>query len=329
MNKGFTLIELLAVVILLSVLSGVVLFSLGNSLNNSKNKLTDNQISTIEKAAQVYYLNEGINSEKYNFNKTKSCVNLEYLIKNGYIDDDKVIDMANNKELNVEVTYNANQYNYRYKDGECPITACKVVKGDGTKIGDEIECTGEYFYVIEIKEDIISMLAKYNLNVGDNAYPEGKLDVQNENVIGQKQDMVTYGNMAFSTSNYWIDQSTSTYNSKYTQEESGYYYVYDENSNLYEYVENYETYLKQNGVDSAKATLISRTQLKKLGCTDENGGSCKSSQYSWVYNTSYWSGTTNGFMWYVHGNGSFLNTSYSSDYAYGVRPVVNISVDEL
>lgn len=48
--------------------------------------------------------------------------------------------------------------------------ACKVVTGDGTNIGDEIQCGTENFYVISNDGANIKMLAKYNLYVGNTYY---------------------------------------------------------------------------------------------------------------------------------------------------------------
>ena len=43
---------------------------------------------------------------------------------------------------------------------------CKVLNGDG-KVGSELVCGTEHFYIVENKNNTISMLAKYNLLVGD------------------------------------------------------------------------------------------------------------------------------------------------------------------
>lgn len=44
---------------------------------------------------------------------------------------------------------------------------CNVISGDGTKIGDEITCGTEHFYVISNDGKNIKMLSKYNLLVGE------------------------------------------------------------------------------------------------------------------------------------------------------------------
>ena len=44
---------------------------------------------------------------------------------------------------------------------------CSIVKGSGKDIGDEIKCGTESFYIVYSGQNEISMLAKYNLFVGD------------------------------------------------------------------------------------------------------------------------------------------------------------------
>ncbi len=45
--------------------------------------------------------------------------------------------------------------------------SCKVISGDGTNIGDEIQCGTENFYVLSNDGKEIKMLAKYNLYIGE------------------------------------------------------------------------------------------------------------------------------------------------------------------
>lgn len=45
--------------------------------------------------------------------------------------------------------------------------SCKIVSGTGNDIGDEIKCGTESFYIVSTTDDTVSMLAKYNLMVGD------------------------------------------------------------------------------------------------------------------------------------------------------------------
>ena len=50
----------------------------------------------------------------------------------------------------------------------CNAKSCTIISGSGLNIGDEIDCSGERFYIIKNEEDSVKALAKYNLNVGDN-----------------------------------------------------------------------------------------------------------------------------------------------------------------
>ena len=43
---------------------------------------------------------------------------------------------------------------------------CDVISGNGKDIGSEIACGAEHFYIIDNKNNELSLLAKYNLNVG-------------------------------------------------------------------------------------------------------------------------------------------------------------------
>ncbi len=44
---------------------------------------------------------------------------------------------------------------------------CTVVRGDGKSLGSEMICGTEHFYIISNKDNTLSLLSKYNLNVGD------------------------------------------------------------------------------------------------------------------------------------------------------------------
>ena len=50
----------------------------------------------------------------------------------------------------------------------CKANECSVISGTGKEIGDEIDCSGERFYIVRDNGNTISAIAKYNLNVGDN-----------------------------------------------------------------------------------------------------------------------------------------------------------------
>ena len=194
-----------------------------------------------------------------------------------------------------------------------------VVSGDGTQTSDEICIGEECFYVMYSDETTVTMLAKYNLYVGGEynsswtAYGEEATGKQDLNMIGYSSKGKPYkGTTKFSNTNYW-SSTVSSYPS----------YVYNENSLLYSYVENYKTYLSTLGVTPIEARLITYEELTDLRC----GGTKCTSAPSWVYATTYWSGSaiSSNSVWLVNSNGDFSSNRYFSDNNYGCRPVITIS----
>jgi len=119
--KGFTLVELLAVIVILGVLTAVTTVAVSDTIKNSKNKLTDIQIDTIEEVAEMYYLKEGMNNIDYENDTHEDCVEVSYLIDNGYFDDVKIIDASTVEEIegSVKISYKSNQYTYKYQTKSC------------------------------------------------------------------------------------------------------------------------------------------------------------------------------------------------------------------
>jgi len=119
-KSGFTLVELLAVIIILAIISTIASLLVGKTITNSTEELTEIQIKNIEEAAKTYYLKEGIAEEDYNRKNYGTCVNVSYLVENGYIDK-KVINPKNKEEItgSVSITYNSNKYRYDYQETIC------------------------------------------------------------------------------------------------------------------------------------------------------------------------------------------------------------------
>ena len=199
---------------------------------------------------------------------------------------------------------------------------------DGDKVidvGDEVTCRTESFYVMPNHEnaptgtETISMLAMYNLNVGHMSYTGGTLGIQNENVFGYKNDMSKYGTVAFSETNYWGDVTSGTF-------------VYNESTSISTYVNAYKTTLIEMGLsEDIIVTLPSYQQLtdSSIGCS-ANDNSCKSAP-SWIHLTSYWTGSAynNSTLWRLNIWGDYTYGYYSTDYRFGVRPVVIIDKAEI
>ena len=127
------------------------------------------------------------------------------------------------------------------------------------------------------------------------------------------------GTTKFSNTNYW-SSTVSSYPA----------YVYDSNSTLYSYVENYKTYLSTLGVTPTEARLITKEELEGLGCI-VSSGSCSGAP-SWVYSTSYWTGSAIGpnIVWRVSAPNFLSNGLYSNDNGainMGIRPVIEVPLE--
>ena len=207
------------------------------------------------------------------------------------------------------------------KDNGTEKKLINVISGDGTQKSDEVCIGEECFYVMYSDETTVTMLAKYNLYVGGKyigswaAYGDEATGKQDLNMIGYSYKGKPYkGTTKFSNTDYW-SSTVSSYPA----------YVYDLNSTLYSYVENYKTYLSTLGVTPSEARLITYEELTSLGCGDS---SCKTAP-SWVYATSYWSGSaySSYYVWDVNGSGNFGSNRYSYNSSGGCRPVITISKD--
>ena len=195
-----------------------------------------------------------------------------------------------------------------------------LVSGNIDEVGSEVAIGDEHFYVISSTDSTVTMLSKYNLYVGGEydgsswtAYGDEATGIQNSTMLGYVSGQtIRKGTTMFSNTNYW----SSTVSSYPT-------YVYDSNSTLYSYVENYKTYLSTLGVTPTEARLITKEELEGLGCS---GSSCKTAP-SWVYATSYWSGSakSSNYVWRVYSDGPFSNLNYSNSTRNGCRPVITIS----
>ena len=192
----------------------------------------------------------------------------------------------------------------------------RVVSGDGTKEGNEVCIKNECFYVISSTDTTVTMLAKYNLHVGNSldedlnetplASPTG---IQSELAKGVLDGEFPYiGVTAFS--------STSQKGTNYS----------DYSGSIVEgYVNSYNSYLITQGVTPIEARLITKDELIGLGCSEDDY-SCSSAP-SWVYATSYWSGSafSSSDVWHVDSFGDFDYSYYSAYHSSGCRPVITIS----
>ena len=204
-----------------------------------------------------------------------------------------------------------------------PGIKAELVSGSVDVVGSEVCIDDQCFYIISNDGSTVTMLAKYNLYVGGKyenstwtAYGEEATGRQDPTMLGYVfEQSVRNGTVNFSATKYWEEVSKGTY-------------IYDSNSLLYQYVENYKTYLESQGVVLKEARLIKYNELKSLGCS--NSSTCPSAP-SWIYGTSYWTGSfyDEDNVYAVGSRGNFGRNIYSDSSDCGVRPVVEIDIDEI
>ena len=208
----------------------------------------------------------------------------------------------------------------------------KLVSGTLTTPGSEICIKGECFYIMSNDGSTIKMLSKYNLHVGSEVISsqtgtaiENPTKIQSSTAIGYKLNKsgtsVAYpfiGTTGFSASSYWQNKVTS-----YPA------YVYDYNSIPYNHIIDYRVYLNNNGLRTNDVRLISHDELEGLGCSMAYK-TCENAP-SWIYSTSYWTGSANdsNYIWRVDTSAYYACNSYNNYFDVGVRPVVEISVNEI
>lgn len=181
------------------------------------------------------------------------------------------------------------------------------------EIGDEINITGtnENFYIIKNDGNKINALAKYNLNVGDNANLNAPLGIQDESCKGYVASGEMYGNVSFSNNNGWphendIPIDIQSYDGPVKDAINGYKEV------------------MPGGID---VRLITKFELEELGC---GSWTCINAE-PWVYSTSYWTGSSINLSdysaWHVETDAGYdLDFTYFYSGRFGVRPVIEFDI---
>ena len=197
------------------------------------------------------------------------------------------------------------------------------------EVGDIVTIGTEEFYVVKHDGSDLVLLAHYNLNVGSNKKESATEGIQDSEVKGWVSIGTKYGNVAFSSTNYWNGKVGSDYPGSYCSSNTyttgtNCAYVYDSNSNLKTYVDAYKTYLEGQGATIKEARLLRVEEAYELECG--NGAWNCNNAPSFVKETSYWLGSAFDIysVWNVRSNGYFGDSSYDTSYYCGVRPVIVI-----
>ena len=222
---------------------------------------------------------------------------------------------------------NSEIYKISYPDNKDP---------DSVTVGDIVTIEGEQFYIISNTSEKLVLLAKYNLNVGPSKNPNVPEGKQHESVRGAVGGGVTtYGTIAFSSTPYWSGKvgEGMQYPGEYCNYQTGTncVYVCDENSYIYQYLQDYKAVLNMPRIKIRLLTVQEADSLGCIRCTDTSNpnctGSCQGAP-SWLYGTRFWLGNPINFQapWVISSGGSYgASNTYSRDYLYGVRPVIEIT----
>jgi len=111
-KKGFTLVELLAVLVILGILLAIIIPTMTGIISDSKDNLHNEQAGVVEKAANMWYLESDVDLEN-----DESCkISVSYLIDNGYIEGEDIIDPKTGDPMTgyVVIKYLNKQYTYTY-----------------------------------------------------------------------------------------------------------------------------------------------------------------------------------------------------------------------
>ena len=201
----------------------------------------------------------------------------------------------------------------------------RLVNGSLDEVGSEVCIKDECFYIISNDGSTVTMLAKYNLYVGNsvdknwNVTPlTNPTGIQDETAVGYNQDEELKPIFPYIGTTAFSDTSTM-----YT------------GSIVEGYIDDYSNYLSSLGVTLIDSRLLNVEEACSLGCELLESpvgleGNCKSAP-SFVYSTSYWvifgSSSVLGELGIMYGGAASV-INISEGYNYGVRPVITIAKSE-
>ena len=185
--------------------------------------------------------------------------------------------------------------------------------GSLDELGTVVKIGTEYFYTIGNEGNNVKLLSKYNLYVG-NIVSEKNVVNPLDNPTGMQESIA----IAYKADEIYPFIGTTAFSLV-----DSYY----SGSLVENYVNVYKNLLESNfGVDIVEARLITSDEL-----TNPETFNCKSfdkcsSDYPWIYSTSYWTGTNmSDRVYFVRSTGYYYNNVYSTNDSVGVRPVIIIS----
>lgn len=360
-SSGFTLVELLGTIVILSVIVIIVTLAVDSTINNSKTKLSKVQIDSIEEAAKIYYLKEGIKLHSLDDSSFEMCVNLKYLIDNDYVENDKILNLKdyNNLQGSVKIKYESENFLYKYQENSCdfeyvsldkicsPVTEKtktlgSIPNGD-FEVGDEYICevkpgTSYHFYILSTKDD-----GTVNLIMNRNICEDGTVATQDNlctiEWINQRDYEITGGSnwLEYEDNNNFGPITAINYLNSATSE-----WINIKNLDI---TYNDEGEQFTNFKITGKARMPYFSEVNGAGCEEDGNLLCPIWMIDYLNEASpdekklqnpinglygYWmlssSASNSVEAWIVyHESSIFCNAVYTPN-SYGVRPVINVKL---
>ena len=313
MKKAFTLVELLGVIIVLGVIALIAFPIVNKSIKTSKEDSLNSIIKTIEKAAEEYVVREHMG-----YTTSYDKVNLDELIAKGYLKDN-IINPVTNDKMNGCVVYkwhdDYNQYKYEYQD------PCTVKTLIGTLLGqyNESNTTGlvkdstneNLYYYTGTNEEVSNNFLWY----GGHQWRVLEFDTSANTLTLITQQPLTAIHPA---SAVW--ESQEAYESSYINTWLNEYFWNSLDSSI-------QSNIKDSTFNVGIYDNVSEiTTVQKVGLLDEDEYKRAGEADSFLdIKDSFWLGNRYGSsnVRYVFSNGDLRD--YSPAFASGVRAVIKIS----
>ena len=368
-KKGFTLIELLAVIVILAIIALIAVPVVVNIINDSKKESISRSVDLYIDHVQKTITQEQLKNSKYDPDTceikdgdlicskgeeeltTSNGTKILKVEMNGKKPSNGTIKINNNK-ISYKNVLLENIYHHMDEAGQKTTTTEErssqeeqvITIGEDTteetgdtlvtiqsgpnkdkeiKKGTVITIGTENFYVYKYSNNIVYAIAKYNLKVGG-VYNNSSYTVYTSSEVTNLQDPEMRG--------YISGQSERKGTTPFSSSEvHGTNYSSYEGSIVEGYVNEYKSKLEAIGAEIEEARLITKEELEGLGCS-ASSYTCNTAP-SFIYSTSYWSGSaydaSSYYVWTVYSNADFTSDYYTNSNSFGVRPVIGISISEI
>ena len=124
-NRGFTLVELLAVLVILISIMSVVVPTVSDSLDRSKEGQAKRNKKILINAAESYIADYKSKIDDSIYEASGSCyVDIEDLVSKNYVDSKLELDESGNALSNAGIIFHVSDYSFEYNDNVSSFPKC-------------------------------------------------------------------------------------------------------------------------------------------------------------------------------------------------------------